>query len=207
LAGILPTCLALTTFAIFSDGFTMWARLFFTTAPVLAMMKITAVQIDPPKLHKTIKTYFSLDEIPDLCFDLTLDFDELPPGGKSAKARGLVEMCQRQRRLVALAEAVLEHCDNVQPSEFLRDIANDDAPFKGMLAFEEADEDIFFGREALTDELIARVHAPETTNFLAIVGASGSGKSSVVRAGMVPQLCREAQWPIHLITPTTIRMG
>lgn len=182
-------------------------------------MKITAVQIDPPKLHKTIVTHFSLDEIRDLCFDLGLDSDELPPGGKSAKARGLVEMCQRQRRLVDLAEAVLEHRPNINRNGFLRDIANDDAPFKGMLAFEEADEEMFFGREALTAELVARVHQPpagsipepdrttnlrevSTTNFLAIVGASGSGKSSVVRAGMIPHLRRRTNWPLHLITPT-----
>ncbi len=56
---------------------------------------------------------------------------------------GLVEMCQRQRRLVA------------PPNAFLRDIADDDAPFKGLLAFEEADEEIFFGREELTAELVA----------------------------------------------------
>ncbi|GJM42534.1 MAG: hypothetical protein DHS20C20_28160 [Ardenticatenaceae bacterium] len=183
-------------------------------------MKITSVQIDPAKLHKTIVAHFSLDEIRTLCLDLSLDFDELPPGGKSAKARGLVEMCQRQRRLVPLAEAVLEFRPNLPTNQFLRDIANDDAPFKGLLAFEEADEEIFFGREELTAELVARVHQPpagsfqqsgqstnlrevSTTNFLAIVGASGSGKSSVVRAGMIPQLRRQTDWPIHLITPTT----
>ncbi len=180
----------------------MWARFFLITSRVLAMTKITAVQIDPPKLHKTIVAHFSLDEIRDLCFVLSLDFDELPPGNKSARARGLVELCQRQRRLAALAEAVLQQRDNIQPSAFLRDIANDDAPFKGLLAFEEADEEIFFGREALTAELVARVHGPEITNFLAIVGASGSGKSSVVRAGMIPELRRHSDWPIHLITPT-----
>lgn len=38
--------------------------------------------------------------------------------------------------------------------------------------------------------------------FLALVGASGSGKSSVVRAGLIPALRRQTNWPIHLITPT-----
>lgn len=164
------------------------------------MMKITAVQIDPPKLHKTIVAYFSLDDLQALCFDLSLNFDELPPGGLSTRARGLVEMCQRQRRLVALAEAVLVQRPHIPQNAFLRDIADDDAPFKGLLAFEEADEEIFFGREELTAELVARV--TDATNFLALVGASGSGKSSVARAGMIPQLRRQTNWPIHLITPT-----
>ena len=44
---------------------------------------------------------------------------------------------------------------------------------------------MFFGREALTQELIARL---ATDRFLAVVGPSGSGKSSVVRAGLIPAL-------------------
>lgn len=62
-------------------------------------------------------------------------------------------------------------------------------PYKGLRPFEEADAGDFFGREALTDELIERIAADVPyRNFLAIVGASGSGKSSVVRAGLIPQL-------------------
>ena len=121
-------------------------------------------------------------------------------------------MCQKQRRLVPLAEAVLEFRPNLPSNQFLRDIANDDVPFKGLLAFEEADEEIFFGREYLTDKLVARVVQPPggsnirevlalPTNFLASVGASSSGKSSVGRAEMNPQLRRQTNWPIHHITP------
>ena len=166
------------------------------------MMKITSVQIDPAKLQRTIATYFSLDEIRTLCLALGIEYEDLPTDTRSGKARGLVEACQRQRQLVTLAEAVLEQRDNIQPHEFLRDIADDDAPFKGLLSFEEADEEIFFGRAELTAELVARVYADEPTNFLAIVGASGSGKSSVVKAGMIPHLRRQTNWLIHLITPT-----
>jgi hypothetical protein len=62
-------------------------------------------------------------------------------------------------------------------------------PYKGLRAFEEADAADFFGREALTDHLVERIGA---TRFLAVVGPSGSGKSSVVRAGLVPALRRGA---------------
>ena len=58
-------------------------------------------------------------------------------------------------------------------------------PYKGLLPFEESDAGAFFGREALTQELIARL---TTDRFLAVVGPSGSGKSSVVRAGLMPAL-------------------
>ena len=58
-------------------------------------------------------------------------------------------------------------------------------PFPGLRAF-EADEDyLFFGRERAVDELIRRLR---TERFLAIVGSSGSGKSSLVRSGLIPAL-------------------
>jgi hypothetical protein len=57
-----------------------------------------------------------------------------------------------------------------------------EAPYRGLLAFEPDDRRFFFGREEVVDEVLARL-APGRT--LAIVGASGSGKSSVLRAGVV----------------------
>jgi WD40 repeat protein/class 3 adenylate cyclase len=58
-------------------------------------------------------------------------------------------------------------------------------PYKGLRAFAEDDAGDFFGREALTGHLIERL---AQTRFLAVVGPSGSGKSSVVRAGLVPRI-------------------
>lgn len=66
-------------------------------------------------------------------------------------------------------------------------------PFKGLSFFDEADADLFFGREELTAQLVAQVYgclAPHTGQYrvLTVIGASGSGKSSIVRAGLVPAL-------------------
>jgi hypothetical protein len=58
-------------------------------------------------------------------------------------------------------------------------------PFKGLASFEPVDADYFFGRERLVAELVARVVG---AGFLGIVGPSGSGKSSVLRAGLLPAL-------------------
>jgi WD40 repeat protein/serine/threonine protein kinase/DNA-binding XRE family transcriptional regulator len=64
-------------------------------------------------------------------------------------------------------------------------------PYKGLRAFSEADEADFFGRESLIQQLLARLAEENTTaRFLAVVGPSGSGKSSVVRAGLLPALRR-----------------
>jgi WD40 repeat protein/transcriptional regulator with XRE-family HTH domain len=84
-------------------------------------------------------------------------------------------------------------------------------PYKGLNYFDESDADLFVGREALTAKLTERVLAltsnfsPDGARFLAIVGASGSGKSSLVRAGLVPALRwnkASADWQIHVLTPT-----
>ena len=83
-------------------------------------------------------------------------------------------------------------------------------PYKGLNYFEESDADLFVGREALTTKLVERVlfmAVDESSNsrFLAVVGASGSGKSSLVRAGLIAALRwnqASTDWHIHLMTPT-----
>src|SRR5690606_22892440 len=77
-------------------------------------------------------------------------------------------------------------------------------PFKGLEAFQEMDAAIFFGREDLTAKLLA--HLREGKRFLAIFGASGSGKSSLVRAGLIPAIRRgelsgSDTWPLVVFTP------
>lgn len=59
-------------------------------------------------------------------------------------------------------------------------------PFKGLRYFDVADSRIFFGRERLVASLVDRLSGGEA--FLAVIGASGSGKSSLIRAGIVPTL-------------------
>jgi len=82
-----------------------------------------------------------------------------------------------------------------------------ESPFLGLRYFDEADAGLFFGREALVTHLAARLAAlaepaqVEMRRFLAVVGASGSGKSSIVRAGLVPAL-RDAFQQVHVVTPT-----
>jgi len=58
-------------------------------------------------------------------------------------------------------------------------------PYKGLASFEEADAGLFFGRERLVGELAARTVG---VGLLAVVGASGSGKTSAIAAGLLPSL-------------------
>lgn len=71
--------------------------------------------------------------------------------------------------------------DDVDPSK----IPN---PFKGLEAFQQTDARFFFGREELVRKALNVLATHQAIRFLAVVGASGSGKSSLVRAGVIPQL-------------------
>ena len=73
-------------------------------------------------------------------------------------------------------------------------------PYKGLLPFDADDSELFFGREQLTADLAQRL---TDSRFLAVVGPSGSGKSSLVRAGLVPLLREAADDGLHtsIFTP------
>lgn len=77
-------------------------------------------------------------------------------------------------------------------------------PFPGLRPFELDEEHLFFGREGQSDELIYRLNR---TRFLGVVGTSGSGKSSLVRAGLLPSLYSgflpdaSSSWRIAILRP------
>jgi WD40 repeat protein len=74
-------------------------------------------------------------------------------------------------------------------------------PYRGLLAFREEDAGLFFGREKEVDELLAKLREHSTVT---VVGCSGSGKSSVVYAGLIPALRRRADgrtWSILSLRP------
>jgi class 3 adenylate cyclase/WD40 repeat protein len=76
-------------------------------------------------------------------------------------------------------------------------------PYKGLAAFEAADADYYFGRERLIAELVARFVG---STFLGLVGDSGSGKSSALRAGLLPALAGGVlpgsdSWPRAILRP------
>jgi len=81
-------------------------------------------------------------------------------------------------------------------------------PYKGLQYFDEPDAEWFFGREGMTAGLVKAV---QDQRFLAVIGASGSGKSSIIRAGLVPTLKKgrpetgatDSGWQVHVLTPGT----
>ncbi|MEM7799751.1 MAG: hypothetical protein AAF633_11220, partial [Chloroflexota bacterium] len=85
------------------------------------------------------------------------------------------------------------------------------SPYKGLEYFKEEDTNLFFGRDGLISTLVQRLHE---TNMLALIGKSGSGKSSVVRAGLIPTVRGRkkledgtvpplGKWRIFVMTPSS----
>jgi energy-coupling factor transporter ATP-binding protein EcfA2 len=78
-------------------------------------------------------------------------------------------------------------------------------PYMGLQPYREEDSRLFFGRSELIKALLRRIDswdlAPEAVRFLAIIGASGSGKSSLVKAGLLPQLREAKEGQFITITP------
>ena len=109
--------------------------------------------------------------------------------------------------LSRVEEQVLLHDPRLAPivrtaaSGAHREVKN---PFKGLHPFTESDVGTFFGQERLITEVVRRLRAG--TRLLSIVGASGSGKSSVVRAGVIPAIRKGAvgepeSWLIAQMVP------
>ncbi|HYO56543.1 MAG TPA: WD40 repeat domain-containing protein, partial [Archangium sp.] len=85
-------------------------------------------------------------------------------------------------------------------------LALDSRPYRGLLAFEPEHRRFFFGRGELERELVLRVRAAMGgwgSRFQVVVGASGSGKSSLVLAGLVPRLLEDSRdsWDVVVLRP------
>ncbi|MCP3798314.1 hypothetical protein NLX83_03490 [Allokutzneria sp. A3M-2-11 16] len=85
--------------------------------------------------------------------------------------------------------------DAVQPGQ--------DSPYRGLAAFREQDAELFFGREGLVTDLVDRL---SRDRFLVVAGASGAGKSSLLRAGVAHRVATEglagrADWRTVVLAP------
>src|ERR1044072_616099 len=83
-------------------------------------------------------------------------------------------------------------------------------PFPGLRPFDFEESHLFFGRDGQSEQLIAKL---ARTRFLAVVGTSGSGKSSLVRAGLLPVLyggfmtTARSNWRIAIMRPGNDPVG
>ncbi|MFO7631903.1 MAG: ATP-binding protein, partial [Caldilinea sp.] len=133
-----------------------------------------------------------------------------------AQASGALLDITRDRRA---AQSILDYWANAlyradQPTPAARladfdsmlapELPDDPCPYQGLAAFGRDQHAFFFGRERLVREMVERLQRGE--RLLAVVGASGSGKSSVVLAGLLPALQHDIgvggeRWLVRTLTP------
>jgi tetratricopeptide (TPR) repeat protein len=128
------------------------------------------------------------------------DFSSLPPFLTTRTWVDLRKGIEGSRALQVLINAIKGV--PIGPDQVIAPIDNT-CPYRGLEVFDEAHAEYFFGRDADVQRLVERL---KTARFLAVVGPSGSGKSSLVRAGLIPairrgELLTSIRWPIHLFTP------
>lgn len=103
--------------------------------------------------------------------------------------------------LAIIVHAARGEPPGLQLAEKIETIRATLCPFRGLSCFREEDAPFFFGREEFSDRLAAEVGRRP---LVAVVGASGCGKSSAVRAGLLPRLRRNLQgvaWEIATVVP------
>lgn len=113
--------------------------------------------------------------------------DELP---RHSELADLIDACLKKRvdERLGSAQLLVEALERLPNDEnHLRAFAEDENPFAGLSAFQEADAGRFFGRD---DDIAAVLARLRQEPFVAIAGPSGAGKSSFARAGVIPAFRR-----------------
>ncbi|XXR59394.1 protein kinase [Sorangium sp. So ce385] len=113
----------------------------------------------------------------------------------------LVDRCLKKRSAerVGSARELLAELEALLPGRRALPLGEDESPFAGLSAFQEADAAWFFGRDREISAMTARLrHQP----LLVVAGPSGAGKSSFVRAGVIPALKRSGDlWEAFILRP------
>jgi eukaryotic-like serine/threonine-protein kinase len=113
----------------------------------------------------------------------------------------VIDRCllKRKDQRMASARELLDTLEPLLPGRYARPLRSDESPYAGLKSFQESDAHRFFGRARDVAAAVARLRdAP----LLGIVGASGVGKSSFVRAGIVPALKASGEaWSTIVVRP------
>jgi serine/threonine protein kinase len=116
------------------------------------------------------------------------------------KLRDIVERCLQKRKesRFADAKALLDALEPLLPERIYRSLDQGQNPYLGLATFQEEDASRFFGRARETQQLLARLRERP---LIGVVGASGVGKSSLIRAGLVPVLRSAESWEVITVRP------
>lgn len=147
-------------------------------------------------LHQKITEKFTKDELRAVCLGLGINFEELDDKTIGTLAESLLLYVEKRGRITDLIQLLEAERPNVDWTELaLEEI---ECPYRGLLPFREEDSHLFFGRDAYIDRLKKAVNKQ---SLVAVIGPSGSGKSSVVFAGLLPRLRQTGKWQAVTFSP------
>jgi energy-coupling factor transporter ATP-binding protein EcfA2 len=128
---------------------------------------------------------------------LHLDYDNFPGDTKQAKLRALLDHLDKRHRFDDLLGWLQENRSDQNWSQFQPQF-DPDGPYRGLQAFRPEHAKYYFGRETFVAQL--RQVVPNQ-RLIPVLGPSGSGKSSVVLAGLLPHLQADPRWLIATLRP------
>ncbi|MBN1873862.1 MAG: protein kinase [Anaerolineae bacterium] len=161
---------------------------FSAESPISVILKHLDEPVPPPHLHNA----------------------DLPPSIEQIIKKALEKIpAHRYQSAQALLDALNTVVIPQSTGKTMALPANIPCPYRGLQAFEEEHAHFYFGREVWVQQLITCLTGKEdqpAPHFLAVLGASGSGKSSLVRAGLIPALRKGTvpgsdTWIIILMQP------
>lgn len=132
---------------------------------------------------------------------------DLPPAVEAVLGRTTEEAPERRFEDALSVAAAFRHALETGRAAATGRAIEVTNPYKGLRPFDEPDADDFFGRERMVERVVTRMaEDADGSRFVAVVGPSGSGKSSLVRAGVIPALRRgalpgSATWFVTELTP------
>ncbi|CUS02101.2 protein of unknown function [Candidatus Promineifilum breve] len=140
------------------------------------------------QLRENIASRFTLDELQLLCVRLGIDYEELRTGAKSVVVLGLVQYIVRRGRVSDLIRALYVERPAIDWAGLLSGSPPSDPsqpPFPGLRPFTTRESGVYYGRRPEVARLIDRLRLGR---FVAVLGVSGSGKSSLFQAGLIHAL-------------------
>ena len=180
-----------------------------------------AIELDNEEFHRDVVAAFAelstdFGEMEFLLADVIRAADVIQKSlsGQGAQLRSISDQVARQSTDVRMIREDLAFIrQRTSSSTVVRNASHEDrariwtdgCPYLGLVPFDDAHESVFYGRERLTAELMGKLAGPGP---VIVTGASGAGKSSLLRAGLVPALARGVQlagssaWPRVIMTPT-----
>ena len=151
-----------------------------------------------PAIHDGANLQRALVDIASLDVAMPSVADRRPDLGPLA---GIIDRCllkDREHR-TRDAHVLLEELEAIAVDRRVAVLRDDGNPFAGLAAFQEADADRFYGRSREIGAVVARLRS---SPLIALAGPSGVGKSSLVRAGVIPALKRSGEgWDTFIVRP------